>query len=413
MARRSAVLFLIYSALFHIGLLGMLDVLVNFYFVSLGHAPETIGILQALPRLAGFITSVPIGLLTNRLGTRRVLVIATFGCVVALWLQLIPILPMLALSRFLFGLCYGAQQIANSPQMITLVGAEGRTRFFALQNGISMASMAFGSFIGGMVPTWIVALSGAFVPAAWVVSATTPYAYGAASFIAGVIGLFCVIPLFALPNARIVGTVAPTSMPSWGMAGIPWRRLILLSLPLLTFGFTGGLTFPFFNLFWRTQFTLPDQTVGAILSIGWIGMAAIPFLGSRLERRFGRAGALGVTLTLAAVAFFGLGLLPALPISIGMFVLAISFRNTMQPLFQPLVLETLPPDLHNLVSSMNMVMWNIGWFASTLAGGFLQTHYGFGVMMHIVAAGVIVTALLVVVIFRRRELALKQAYARG
>lgn len=95
--------------LFHIGLLGMLDVLVNFYFASLGHGQETIGLLQSLPRLAGFLTSIPLGLLANRIGGRRVMILASVGCAVALWLQLFATLPMLGVSRFLFGLFYGAQ----------------------------------------------------------------------------------------------------------------------------------------------------------------------------------------------------------------------------------------------------------------------------------------------------------------
>jgi len=408
--RRPALLFLIYSAIFHIGLLGMLDVLVNFYFVSLGHSPETIGLLQALPRLAGFITSVPIGLLANRIGTRRLLILATIGAALALWLQLIPILPMLAISRFLFGLCYGAQQIATSPQMVSLVDPKERTGFFAAHNGISMGAMAFGSIVGGYMPAWIVSLSSGIVSPEWTASVTTPFAYGAAIFAAGALGMLSAVPLFLTRESAPSDATAP-DIPkrTWNAVGIPWARMVFLSIPMLTFGFTGGLTFPFFNLFWRTQFDLPDQTVGQILSIGWIGMALIPLAGSTLERRFGRAGSLGITLIIASAAFFGLGMLPALPISVAMFALAISFRNTMQPLFQPLVLETLPPELHNVISSVNMVLWNIGWFGSTAMGGFLLANFGFGVMMNIVTVGLVITAALVVIIFRQRERALKAA----
>jgi MFS family permease len=115
--------------IFNIGLLGLLDVVLNFYFVSLGNNSETIGLLQSLPRLAGFLTSVPIGLLTNRIGTRRVIIISSIGCALALWVQLIPALPMLALSRFLYGLAYGAQQIANAPLMVELTDPKERTQF--------------------------------------------------------------------------------------------------------------------------------------------------------------------------------------------------------------------------------------------------------------------------------------------
>lgn len=403
--------FLVYSVIFSIGLLGLLDVLLNFYYASLGHSPETIGLLQALPRLAGFLTSVPIGLLTDRIGTRRMLIVATVGTVLSLWLQLIPVLPLLVLSRFFFGLAYGAQQIANAPMMIDLVDAERRTRFFALHNFLMMAAMAFGSFIGGFLPGWIVRVTQPF--STEILSPTSAFAYGVAIFLGGLIGLLSVLPLLRLGDAPSVEIVreasadAPT--PALGTLAqavrgqpIPWKMLGLATLPMLSFGFSGGLTFPFYNLFWREQFSLPDQTVGTILSIGWIGMALLPLLNPRVERRFGRVGGLRLSMLISAAAFALLGLQALLLLSVGLFVVAISFRNMMNPLFQPLLLESLPHHLANVASSMSMVMWNVGWFAATALGGFIAERFGFAPIMLLVAAAVLLTGLVIPAIFRPR-----------
>jgi len=82
--------------------------------------------------------------------------------------------------------------------------------------------------------------------------------------------------------------------------------LIVLSSPLLFFGFTGGLTFPFYNLFFRTAYAASDQAVGAILSIGWVGMAAIPLAGPWMEQRWGRAWSIGIAMTISSASFPGL-----------------------------------------------------------------------------------------------------------
>ena len=47
-------LFLCHSLLFHIALLGIADILLNFYLVSIGYDTATISLLQSLPRLSGF-----------------------------------------------------------------------------------------------------------------------------------------------------------------------------------------------------------------------------------------------------------------------------------------------------------------------------------------------------------------------
>ncbi|MDZ4764231.1 MAG: MFS transporter [Chloroflexota bacterium] len=420
MNRRPALWFLVYSAFFHAGVIGMMDVLLNFYFVSLGHDPQTISALQSLPRLAGFLTSIPVGLLCNRLGARSMLLWASIGCSAALGVLLFPTLTMLGVARFLFGMCYGAQQIASAPLMMGLVAAAGRTRFFSLHNVVSMVSMGVGSFTGGRVPALMIALFAGSVPAAWTASANTPFAYASSIALAAGVGLIGSIPLLFVKTSLPL-SLSPQSPPSLllktsardekpprlnvarGEVRIPWGMLAFVSIPMLTFGFTGGLTFPFYNLFFRTQFALPDDTVGTIISIGWIGMALIPMLNGAWERRLGRAGALGLTMTIAAVAFFGLGLLLPLAISAIFFVVAISFRNTMQPLYQPLVLDRLPPSLHNIASSMTMIMWNIGWFAATAISGTLQTTIGFGLIMQIVAVGVLLNGAAVVLIFRSKR----------
>ncbi len=399
--RRDAALFLLYSAVFHVGFLGVVDVVLNFYFVSLGHDPETIGLLQSLPRLAGFVTSIPISLCANRFGAYRVMLVATIGCALSMGLLVVsPVLPVLALSRFLMGFTYGAQQIAVAPLMMTLVERAARTQFFALHNVISMAAGAFGNFIGGRLPALLIVVAAGIVPAASTASAQTPFAYGAALAVAAVITLLSVIPFLFL---RHRSAVAVSRAPSLGgkPARTPWRHLVVIALPMLVFGFTGGLTFPFYNLFFRSQFALPDDAVGTILSIGWLGMAFIPLLNPWWERRFGRVGALAITMTIASAGFFVLAIAPTLAFSVVAFAVGISFRNTMQPLYQPLVLDSLPADAHNNASGMSMVLWNIGWFGATAASGFLQAAYGFDLIMLLVAIGVLITGGMILLIFRK------------
>jgi predicted MFS family arabinose efflux permease len=82
-------------------------------------------------------------------------------------------------------------------------------------------------------------------------------------------------------------------------------------------------------------------------------------------------------------------------------VVAISFRNMMQPLFQPLIMDALPHDLHNLTSGIGMVLWNIGWFAATAISGRWQTEHGFDFIMRVVAAGALLNGALIVWVFRR------------
>jgi len=387
--QRGTLGFLLYGAIYHIGLFGIADVILNFYFVSLGYDALTISLLQSLPRVAGFITSVPVSLIANRIGSRRMIALSNYGVVFAMILPVfVPLLSVLALSRFLNGFFYGAQQITSAPLMMTLVDKDSRTRFFALNNVISLTAAAAGNFIGGRIPALI--------------DPTNPQstaAYSATLLIAAFVTLLCVIPFGwihadAAPPVRVPTAPRTSDHRMWGF-------LTFLALPMLLFGFTGGLTFPFYNLFFRTQFRLPDDMVGTIISIGWLGMAVIPLLNPLWARYFGRARSLAITMTIAAFGFLALSFAPTLAFAVFAFTIGISFRNVMQPLYQPLVLDSLPRELHNNASAMSMVLWNIGWFTATALSGSLQMAVGYSAIMQIVSAGVLLTGLIVLVIFRK------------
>lgn len=399
---RQVILYLLHSAIYHIGLFGITDVLLNFYFVSLGHTTETIGVLQSLTRVGSVLTGIPVGLLANRIGTKRLAVWGMVGVAMSYLLMVtVPTVPILLISRLLLGVCYGAAYIAAAPIMIGLVRREEQTHLFSHFNVVTMAATSFGSFVGGYLPTLAAAVLQPDVPN----PAQSTAAYGAGLAIAGLLILISLLPLLRLREGSrdmpLSAVPAGSSRPA--TERIPWGRLSFLSLPFLFFGITAGLTFPYYNLFFRSTFKIDDQTVGTTLSIGWLGMALITVGNPWLERRFGRANALGVTLSIAAGAFVVLGTASTLWVGVVAFVVAVSMRNTMTPLFQPLLLETLPRAHHNVVSSLCSVIWSMGWFVSTAAGGFLVRQFGYGVMMIIVAIGVFITGLSIVLIFRHRK----------
>jgi MFS family permease len=399
-ANRQVTLFMLYSSVFQIGLFGITDVILNFYFTSLGHSPETIGVLQSIPRISGLLVSVPAGLIASRIGAYRVILYSTVGMGVALVLPLLwPALPILGLSRFLLGLFYGAQQVAINPFIGGLVKPSEQTFLFSYHNSLTMVATALGSFIGGFLPTVIVSLSPERA-ANLQQAAQTPLAYSAALSVGLVVMLGSLIPL-----AMVKDTQRPqprTEQRHLPAEQMPWRLLLIFAIPMLFFGFTGGLTFPFYNLFFRNTFHISDEVVGTILGLGWIGMGIIPMVNPVLDHRYGRAQALFITLSVAAVAFFGLSIAPTLGLSIVAYVIATSARNTMQPLFQPLVMSTLPASAHNMASGIGLVVWNVGWFSATTISGFLQAGHGFGLIMQVVSVGVMITAVSVMLIFRKR-----------
>jgi len=379
---------LAYTLVLHVGFFGIPDVVLNFYYVSLGYTPEQIALFASLPRMAGLLAGIPMGFLGGRIGEGRVLLLATLGSGLAMLLSvLFTDTTMLAASRFLMGFFYGASQTVLYTLMVRAASDERANLYFALFNIVSCVFMGVGNALGGALPAWIGGEE----------AAASPMAYGGALLSGAPLVFVSVLPLLALRRKPPKRKVDEPRVP------IPFRLLLVLSLPMLTFGFTGGLTFPFYNLLFRQVFALPDATIGTLLGLGSLSMAFVPMLNPWMANRLGRSNALTVLMIAAAAAFLVLGMASGaglLAVSVVAYLVAIGTRNTMQPLFQPLLLSRLHPDLHNMGSSVSSVVWNVGWFSATLVSGVLQTTIGYPAIMLIVSAGVLLTALVLYAVYR-------------
>lgn len=151
-----ALLLLIFTAVYHIGLFGIPDVVLNFYYVSLGYTTDQIALFQSIPRIGGVLTGLPVGYIATRLGERNLILGSTFGAALALaLLVLVPTTTGILIGRFLLGFLYGAGQIALPVLMVRLVRPERVNSYFAAFNIVGMSFTAIGSVIGGYLPSWI------------------------------------------------------------------------------------------------------------------------------------------------------------------------------------------------------------------------------------------------------------------
>ncbi len=384
-------LFLCHSLLFHIALLGIADILLNFYLVSIGYDTATISLLQSLPRLSGFLVGLPVGLVANRVGNRRLIVLSTAGIALSVAATaLTQSLVVIALSRFFWGACFGANQVVKSPFMVTLTHHSEHTAQFSWHNLVSMFSVAAGSALGGALPivmsqTLSIAATEALRPE------QMPLAYRASILCAALILFLSAMPLLLLKRPPAAAK-RKSAILGFGRA-VPWRSVLRLAFPLFIFGISGGWTFPFFNLIFRDLFDISDSAIGGVIGLGWLFMGLLPLLNPVWERRLGRAGALTALMLASAVAFVGFSLSQALWIAVVFYVMAIGIRNTMQPLFQPLLMASLEAEYHNVASSVGLALWNMGWFVSALTFGWLQAAVGTRVIMLLVAAFVVLNGL--------------------
>jgi predicted MFS family arabinose efflux permease len=112
--------------------------------------PGVLGV-ALLTMAAGALVSMPIaGACSARIGSRRVLVVATTGLVIALPLPLLaPSLAALMLALFVFGASNGAMDVAMNAQALAVERLHGRPIFSAFHGLFSVGGIA-GAAAGGL-----------------------------------------------------------------------------------------------------------------------------------------------------------------------------------------------------------------------------------------------------------------------
>jgi MFS family permease len=388
---RNVALFLLASALIDVGVFGIMDVLLNFFYRTLGFDLAAISVLQGSQRIGGLLFSLPAGLLIARIGARRTLMIA--AGMIALALVGMTLASDFAWQygvRALLGAGYSAVFIAMIPLVATLVGREQYTTVFSYQFIAVALAVAITNSIGGSLPG---ALASLFPT---IGGAESTGAYAGSLWVAAAFPLLCLIPLALLPDAAPPALTPATTTRS----GAPWGNILLISLPMFIFGLGAGMSLPYYNLFFRDTFALSDAVIGNIFTLGAVAMLTITLIVPYTARRVGQVGALALALFATSAAFLLLSLTPGIELTVVFYMLALGLRNTMTPLYSPLLLDRVDERHHGLISSVSTGAWSLGFLVVTFFSGGWVEQFGYPFLFQMTALTTLVTGALALVIFR-------------
>lgn len=377
---------LLHSLLFGLAM-SVADILFNFYLVSLGYAVDTAGLLSTVSRGAGLVVGIPMGMLIDRLGPQRSIILGLAGYSTGWALMLVSReLWALVIAQFIVGASYLLAGTAVTPLLTSVTRDGDRSRVFGMNASAALIVGLLGSVIGGVLPS----LTGLALG----VDPQAAAAYRLALTAVVVLGVAAMLPVLGKmqrieeePRAG-VGGGAP-------LAQMRLRRLIRWGLPSVTLGVGGGLFLPFQNLFFRSEFGLSDATVGVILAVGALGAGVGALLGSSVTARLGlRHGS--ALLRAMAVAAMLLMLIPALAPAILGFFLRGLFIAASFPQMDALAMRHTPPAQRGVMMSMMSVLWSGGWALAAVLSGYAQIRWGFTPVLLITAGFYILSALAII-----------------
>ena len=347
----------------------------NFYFIEAGYSREYLGLINSMPSLAALVLGLPMGMLSDRLGRKRSMIIgfslANFAIITMLLVKQPVIMLIMA---FIWGATGQLYFLSQAPFMMKVSDEKSRDLLFSLSFGVYPLASTLGNVLAGGLPDFFSRILNLQPQSAEVYQTV---------LLASVISSFLVlIPIILIKEPSTTGTESEAPVKHTSLAAawsILKRPLTLkLSIPNLLTGIGAAMIVPYFNVFFSEKFQISDKGLGTLFAVSSLLVGLATVIGPQLVRKMGgkiRMIVLSQAVSLVFLVILGFSPYPWLAV-IG-FLVRGTLMNMASPLFDAFAMERIAENEQGTINSIRNVAWNMGWAVGPYLSGIIQQSYGF------------------------------------
>jgi MFS family permease len=353
---------------------GIMSVLYNLYLVEAGFQESFVGTAVSVTALGLALTALPAGMLAERWGRRRCLILGAVldGVGFAVRASVLAPVPILAAS-FVAGAGQAMLAIAAAPFITEHSTPRERTHLFSAFFATALLAGVAGSALGGWLPRVAQSLPEAARP-------DLLHSYRIVLLIGSAFAFSAALPLLRLRGPEAPLTRAGDSVPP-GAA----RRLFPIALNAALVGAGAGLVIPFMNLYFKTRFQCSSGQIGFFFSIAQVCTALASLLAPAVARRFGKLRTAMASQLLSLPFLVTLGFESQLSLAVGAFWMRATLMQASTPLLQTFIMEALPAGLRARATSIMNLVWNVGWAVSATLAGVIIQRFGYAMPFYFTA----------------------------
>ena len=393
-------LFLIASFLLNVGM-GIFMVIYNYYIRELGYSDDVNGRVIAMQATATAIALLPVGLLSDRLGRKRLIVIGSVAVMLSLILRSIGIAEdLLIIGAFVTGFFMAFIQVTAIPLLAENSRESERVHLFSLNAAFMMAANVIGNLLGGVMTDALHSL--------FQITMLNSVRF---TLLVGVF-IVCIglLPLFKIKEERKVQTIQTRRLSGFKQLAEKkdsLKLILLFAIASILIGFGSGLVIPYLNLYFTDRFDISYSLVGIILALGQAMTAVALLIGPSVVKRFGEVRAV-VILQLGSLPFL---LLSAYTEILWLAVIGFLFRqalmNAGNPIHSALMMRLVDPSMRGLANSLGQMVFQLGWavmgpvsMGIVLAYG---SYTGYAIVFSITACLYLIGSIYFYFVFGRRQ----------
>jgi len=368
--RRNARFFLLSTLIGGITFSGF-QLFFNIFLRSRGYDLGFVGLLNAIPSGAALLVGVPMGILSDRIGRRRAMLIGLSVNALTAWaLVSTEAKEIMVLMAAVNGVANSLYFLSMAPFMMHASSEKERTLLFSLNFGLIAISGAVGNLLAGQLPGWFGRWLG--------VGAESPHAYQAVLLVSVFGGALALIPVWLIHEVRWPGPRREPPVGWQDFRNLLRPNVLRLAAPNIIVGFGAAMLIPYLNLFFKGTFPISDAALGVLFSLSAVTTGIATVVGPRIAERLG-SKIKAVVFTQAGSLLFLLvmGFAPVLWISGFAFLIRGALMNMSSPLYSAFAMEQTPERERGAVNSVMQLMWEVGWTVGPYLSGVVQARYGF------------------------------------
>lgn len=340
-------------------------VLRNQYVVDLGMDESAYTSIQGFNSIGGLLIAIPAIALIGRFRARTLLIFIALANGLAFAAQgVFGSIEVFLSSAFFAGIAMSLNMAVAAPFLMRNTGMGERIFAFSFQAVVAHPlAGVIGSMLSGFVQNGAANWAGESISFMGTQTTGTLFGYQVALILAAVFMFSALVPIFLIRHENTEGK--DRSLREI-MRLHDKKRLLVLSTPEMIIGLGAGLTIPFFNVYFQTQWDLSPKDVGLVFT----AMAALQvfsfLLAPALVKRFGPVKVIIGSQILSLPFFVELALGHFLWLAIIAFILRNNLMNLAQPVLKQFCQEVVTEQDRNAVSvivhTSRHFFWTIGNF---------------------------------------------------
>ena len=337
--------------------LGFLQIVLGAWFVTVGFIPAQAGALIAAQGLSVVLTSIPLGIVSDVYGRKKLLNLgALAGALSLLVFALTTDFWYLVTASVALGFAEGASVTTWNALLADLTDSSNRNRVFSLSFIMINVTTGVGLVLPGAFPF----LQGVTGLTNYAMHRETLLVLGAASFISPL--MFYLL----LRNHR------ETHNPERKWSGVTNKAtLAKLGFVGSTIGFGAGFIIPLIGAWFFYRFNVSDSYSGPILAFSNILIGFSAFASPRLASRFGQMRAIILTTGTSMLFMLSMAFIPIFAVAAGVYIVRAALMNMAGPLVDSFSMSIFPPEQRGVVSALSNITFRLPNSLSTYFGGYI------------------------------------------